>query len=274
MQGNSAGPHQAPVSKLLLHTTEGGTIEGACAAYDVNNSWPHLTVDATPGRPYRVCGHLGYDVAARSLKNVSGGVETNTAGVIQIEIVGFATRPSEVDWVWIGRNLVGPIARECGIPLQSSVAWVAYPASYGGKAPQRLHGQDWLAYRGVLGHQHVPENEHGDPGLIPIELLLDAAAATIPEEDMPLSDTDLGKIEAIVARYTEGLKPLVIAGDEHPTNWYIENGVVKQEVDQNEAAQRVAEGTARWWPGQTQALVIPQAQVDALPTVGPDDPDV
>jgi hypothetical protein len=48
----------------------------------------------------------------------------------------------------------------------------------------------------------------------------------------------------------------------------------KQEVTQDEAAQRVAEGTARYWPGLTQALVIPQAQVNNLPTIGPDDPDV
>jgi hypothetical protein len=125
----------------------------------------------------------------------------------------------------------------------------------------------------VLGHQHVPENEHGDPGAIPIEFLLDAAAQAIPQEE-PMTEADFARIESIVAKYTEGLKPLVIAGDERPTEWYIENGVVKQEVDQTEAAQRVAEGTARWWPGLTQALVIPQAQVDALPTVGPDSPDV
>ena len=184
--GNSAGPHKAPVTKFLLHTTEGTSVEGAVAAYRANNSWPHLTVDARKGRGQRICYHLSYDVAARSLRNLSGGVETNTAGVIQIECVGTATDPNGIDWAWIGANIVGPICRELGIPIVSSVEWVAYPASYGQNARQRLSGSAWLAYQGVLGHEHCPENDHGDPGAIPIQALLNAAApppVPVPQED-------------------------------------------------------------------------------------------
>jgi hypothetical protein len=194
MQGNSAGPHKGPVRKVLLHTTEGTTIEGACAAYQTYNSWPHQTVDARFGRGYRVCGHLSYDVAGRSLRNLSGGVETNTSGVIQIEVVGFATKPGEIDWAWIGSELVGPICRQFGIPIQSSVQWVAYPASYGQSAHQRLSGSHWNNYAGVLGHQHAPENDHGDPGAIPIELLLDAAS----NKEDTLSEAEVTNIKAHV----------------------------------------------------------------------------
>ena len=189
--GNSSGSHLAPVVKLLLHTTEGTSIEGACAAYKTNNSWPHETIDCRPGHGYRICRHLGYDVAARSLRNLSGGVETNRAGVIQLEIVGTATNPAGIDWEWLGREIVGPICRQVGIPVQSSVAWVAYPASYGQNAPQRLSPNGWTNYKGILGHQHAPENDHGDPGLIPIELLLDAAALPDPEPDSSEDDDDM-----------------------------------------------------------------------------------
>lgn len=188
VEGNSAGPHRAPVTKLVLHTTEGGSIEGACAAYQNSNSWPHLTVDPDADR---ICRHLPFDVSARSLKNLPGGIETNTAGVIQVEVVGFAAQPWLVDWEWVGRNVVGPVCREVGIPVQSSVTWVAYPDSYGRFAAQRLGFNEWLMYMGVLGHQHVPENDHGDPGAIPIEIVLDAAQPPPPPRERNRKTMDL-----------------------------------------------------------------------------------
>jgi hypothetical protein len=184
VQGNSAGVLLQPVDKLLLHTTEGTSIKGACGAYQTNNSWPHLTVDCMFGHTYKRCGHLDMDQAARSLRNLSGGVQTNLDGVIQIEVVGFATRPHEIDWTWLGANVVAPIVRRIPtIPLVSTVTWVAYPASYGAGAAQRLSGAGWSFYRGILGHQHAPENLHGDPGLIPIDTII--AAATTPSLPPP-----------------------------------------------------------------------------------------
>lgn len=191
MQGTDAGPHAAPVGKLLLHTTEGTSIKGACASYAAKQTWPHLTVDCLHGHPYTRCGHLDLGVAARSLQNLSGGVETNRAGVIQIEVVGFASQPADIDWGWLGANVVGPICRQTGIPISSTVAWVAYPASYGLNAPQRLSGAAWSAYRGLLGHQHCPENNHGDPGRIDIQALLDAAAPPPPEPARPEDDDEM-----------------------------------------------------------------------------------
>ena len=192
VQGNSAGAYSSPVDKFLIHTTEGGSIAGAVSAYQKNNSWPHLTVDARVGRTPEICGHLDLDVPARSLRNMAGGVQTNTDGVIQIEVVGSASNPAAIDWSWIGREVVGPICRTLGIPLVSGVAWVPYPASYGINARQRLSAAAWTSYRGVLGHQHAPENDHGDPGAIPIVMTLDAAkhggAAPKPE---PMEDDEM-----------------------------------------------------------------------------------
>jgi hypothetical protein len=188
-QGNSAGPHKAPVTKFLLHTTEGSSIEGAIAAYMANNSWPHRTLDS---KSKRSCGHLGFDVAARSLKNLSGGVETNTLGVIQYEIVGQAAHPENINWEWVGAE-IGPVCRQLGIPIQSSVQWVRYPDSYGQSAPQRLSPSAWTGYAGILGHQHAPENDHGDPGAIPIDTIL---AAANPEDT--LSAAEVADIKAHV----------------------------------------------------------------------------
>lgn len=186
--GNSAGPYSSPVDKFLIHTTEGGTVDGAIAAYRKNNSWPHLTVQAFWGRTPDICGHLDLNVSARSLRNMAGGVQTNTDGVVQLEVVGAATRPGDIDWGTIARLVIGPICRTMGIPVQSAVTWLAYPASYG-KSKVRLSGPEWTSYRGLLGHQHAPENDHGDPGAIPIDVILAAAGSTtaapsqLPEDD-------------------------------------------------------------------------------------------
>lgn len=93
------------------------------------------------------------------------------------------------------------------------------------------------------------------------------------DDDMPLNDDDRRWLESLVAKYTDGLKPVILAGDGSPTNWYVSPAVTKSEVDGNDAAQMVADGRARWWPGMTQAKVIPQHGIDAAPTVGPDNPD-
>jgi hypothetical protein len=183
--GNSAGPFTSPRIKFLLHTTEGTSIEGAVGAYRANNSWPHDTVDFMFGHNYRICHHLSYDLAGRSLRNEPGGVQTNTAGVVQVEVVGFATRPDQIDWRAFAIDYLGPRCRQLSIPIASSVTWVAYPASYGKNARQRLSGAAWLGYRGILGHEHCPENDHGDPGAIPIQLILAAAQGQAPPPPPP-----------------------------------------------------------------------------------------
>jgi len=191
IQGNDAGAQLAPVRKLLLHTTEGSSIEGAVAAYQTNNSWPHETVDYRFGYVPRRMGHLTADRAARSLKNRSGGVETNRDGVYQIEVVGFSQRHNEINWERLAREILGPLCVQNGIPIVSTVTWVAYPASYGEQAAQRLSAGAWDTYEGFLGHQHAPENDHGDPGDIPINAILSAAKEALPKPPPPQEDEDM-----------------------------------------------------------------------------------
>jgi len=202
--GNSAGTMNGDGSrKLLLHATEGGSIAGAVGAYTTNNSWPHLTVDC-PER--RIVQHLPLDVPARSLRNAAGGQETNRDGkiLVQIEMVGFAGTPatigSKADLEWFGREVVAPIARLTGVPLTSTVRWVAYPASFGKQAAQRLHGSDWDNYSGVCGHQHADENDHGDPGAIDIATILSAARGE--DDDMALDPEERKALIADIAKAT------------------------------------------------------------------------
>jgi len=249
--GNNAGPmNLSGASRILLHSTEGGSIDGAVSAYIKNNSWPTFTVDI-----FRrvIQEHLPMEVGARSLRNLSEDPgPTNTEGdyLVQIEIVGFAENPdSQADvegWKWFGRNVIGPVARAIGAPLTSTVRWVPYPASYGYGQGQRLEDAAFKSYQGVFGHEHADENVHGDPGAIPIQTILDASEG---ELDMDYNDVVKACKDAMEQHliqnkvsgddalndelcgwthwqtyftYTSGaMRPVIASTEADPNSWYV-----------------------------------------------------
>lgn len=176
---------------LCLHTTEGG----GWPSYDGGAKAPTLT--ALPDYTNKKLlwrQHFPLNMSARALRNPSGGVNTNTTNIVQIELVGTSEKggpgmywPEAPDWALQDlAKFVQFLEAEWSVPIQSSVKWVAYPASYGLNASQRLSGSAWMAYKGILGHEHVPENDHGDPGLFPIGRFLNFAK----EDDLALSADD------------------------------------------------------------------------------------
>lgn len=164
--------------KIVLHTTEGGSVPG----YSGGSSAPNFTVDCLRGVVYQ---HFPVNMSSRALKNAKGGVETNTDGAVQIEIIGTCDPRSAVNpyvpTLMLSKmgaliDLLVWISKETGIPLVSTPRpWVAYPASYGKRASQRMSFTEWDSFRGVCGHQHVPENDHGDPGSLDVSAILAAA---------------------------------------------------------------------------------------------------
>lgn len=158
-QGNSAGTYDEGPARLVLHTTEGSSVESAVAAYKKNNSWPHFTVD--PVKKIAV-QHVDTAVPARALKNLAGGVETNREHAIQVEIVGRAAEthnmPDEqIKWL---AEILGPVIRNEGIRLVT-VPFYGQDAGWtlaSTNAKQRMSNHDWENFNGICGHQHVPEN--------------------------------------------------------------------------------------------------------------------
>ena len=173
---------------LVLHTTEGST----WPTYGGGASAPHLT--AMPDRTNKKVlfrQHYPFEVSARALRNLPGGVETNTLNCVQIELVGTcapgarAEHPTWMFWPeapgWALAGLAEFVAelheKFASFPLTDAAprGWLAYPDSYGNANRQRMTTAEWQDSVGVLGHQHVPENDHGDPGNFPIAQLLDLA---------------------------------------------------------------------------------------------------
>jgi hypothetical protein len=168
-------------AKFVLHTTEGGlgAFSPGQGNYYGNPYWPNYTLAVRAGR-WVIYQHIPANWGGAALENHAGGVETNRA-CTQVEIATRATDVTHLPGEALDTlaHLVAWEHQVRGLPLRSAVSWVAYPASYGPLAHQRLSGAGWNSYAGILGHQHVPENAHGDPGAFPIQALLSRAAAIV-----------------------------------------------------------------------------------------------
>ena len=198
----------------VVHTTEGMSLP----SYSGGSMAPTVTgVPNMKDRTIRWYQHFDVDESARALANKLGGVETNTANAFQIELVGtcddkyaktwsgkkagvdyihWPTAPewalAEVAWLvrWLNQNH--------GIPITCVKDWLAYgkdsrrpgvtPASYGA-SPARMSMSAWRSFKGWCGHQHVPENDHGDPGSMNFARVIAIAkgqqAQPPKEDDMP-----------------------------------------------------------------------------------------
>ena len=176
-QTSIGGSFTTTTRRGVLHTTEGSSLP----AYP---NPPHFTVGRSGGLAAQIWQHYPVTVASRALANVPGPPETNRFGAVQIEIIGFAAASaglatSEPDTFRTLGELMRWIETNAGVANSTSVTF-AGEAAYGLAGSVRLDTAGWEASTGWLGHQHVPENSHWDPGLIDIAALLAVPAAASP----------------------------------------------------------------------------------------------
>lgn len=203
-----AGPFAGPVRIGLFHKTQGDGIEGARSTLHAKGAEPHFLTEIRAAKGRRNIQMVWLDRAAKALRNQAGGVETNRLGVIQWEIVGFSEVEhehdyDEADWLWFGSECVGPVCDLLRI-RKAAVPFHDYPPEDGhrlGAEPWRMTFDEWRTFRGLCGHQHAPENAHGDPGNLSrpiyrngttsaIDLILEGAGAT-PEPEPPKGWLDM-----------------------------------------------------------------------------------
>ncbi|MFE7899162.1 hypothetical protein ACFU3E_16865 [Streptomyces sp. NPDC057424] len=196
----------------VVHTTEGMSLP----SYSDGAMAPTVTgVPDIKAKRIRWYQHYDVDESARALANKLGGVETNTANAFQIELVGtcddtnktawsgkragidYLHWPTAPDWAlaevaWLVRWLHDYHA----VPLTYVSNWLAYgkdsrrpgvtPASYGA-SPARMSMSAWRSFKGWCGHQHVPENDHGDPGSMNFARVIQLAKGEPTTEEDPLA---------------------------------------------------------------------------------------
>lgn len=179
--GPDGGAQMTASRRVVWHTTEGLSWSAAVETLRKNNTEPHLLWDPKTGR---IGQYFPANRAARALRNLDGGVQTNRQGALQIEVLGFAEDPF-TDGPMVGLGRIMAWVRANGVPDE----WPAgrplpYPESYGANGQRTVAA--W-ATPGHFGHSQVPENAHGDPGAIDIDKITGG-------NDVALTDEDIDKI--------------------------------------------------------------------------------
>jgi hypothetical protein len=184
-----SGSYTGGPFKIVHHTTEGSSAQGAFTAFRTNRSDPHFTVDGA-----QIYQHIDTAAAARALRNPPGGVETNRDSAIQIEVVGFAHRPKILATLKNVQKLCNWLEQTHDIPK----VWPNGPPkpAVNGRdtGGHNRNAANWDQKGGHYGHSQVPENTHWDPGYTATEaafVLADAAtesAAIGGLESIPLED--------------------------------------------------------------------------------------
>jgi len=209
------------VNVCVLHTTEGVGLSN----YDGGSMAPNLTATADfANKRLKWWQHFDIDRSSRALQNLAGGVQTNTLNVTQVELEGTCDYSKRTSWGsrvagrdyiywgdppdWALRDLADFLRwlnANHHVPLTGPTMWLTYgpdsrrpgitPASYGA-SPARMTFAQWEAFKGVCGHEHVPENDHGDPGSLPFTKLIALAKGTTPpqEDDVALTTDDINKV--------------------------------------------------------------------------------
>lgn len=175
--------------KGCLHTTEGGSIAGARAAYAPYP--PHVIYD---WRTRQGEQHVPLNLASYSAMDGN-----DDDYMVQVELVGFAAETR--NWPEqalrnIAADVIAPI--EAAFRVPRTVIWHGFKDSRDGivlatpNSPIRLSAAQLRDFSGWLGHQHLPApDNHWDPGALPIARILSFLSE---EDDMPLSHDDIVKL--------------------------------------------------------------------------------
>lgn len=202
--GQSGGGYDGRPYRVVLHTTETRGVPG----YADGKSAPHLTYMPVTRQWVQ---HSLLVTASRALRNEAGGVQTNRANALQIEIVCYSAKTiaDTVGGLWVG-NLpttaytdLGQFVVWAGEVFGVKPVWPgrqAFTYAQANTAGFRMTPNEWLSFNGVCGHQHVPENRHWDPGALDWGRLFPQPP---PDDEEELDMTYKEIREAIVAGITD-----------------------------------------------------------------------
>lgn len=164
---------------LLLHTTEGPSLNGAISALRTKNAWSHFIYDPVADRLVQA---VPMNQAARSLRSGGNFGKTNAARVIQVEIVGraheapFWSAQVNANIGKMIRRIANVVPFNVSMPLEFFGDRAGFTVA-SETARQRLSWYNWYRFDAICGHQHAPKNEHWDPGEIQVNQILSAARA-------------------------------------------------------------------------------------------------
>ncbi len=159
-----------PNWKLVVHSTEGRSPNpGGASNYHGHQGWPHFEVSLQRG----IEQFFPINGGVFTLENRSGRVETNRAHAIQVEVVGLAEESQ--DWPdELLRHLADVIQfvhEQTGMPLNFRRFHGANEGVVLASVDSPIRTVVTDGFTGICGHQHFEENDHWDPGALPVERL-------------------------------------------------------------------------------------------------------
>lgn len=167
-----AGRMNHDPAKIVHHTTEGSTADGALSALGSHHSDSHFVVGKDRTGAQVILQLIDTDQAARALRNAPGGVETNRDNAIQIEVVGFAGKAKDHETLVLVAKLCRWIEETHGV----AKVWPSGPPkpAKNGNDPggHNRSADNWTHKSGHYGHSQVPENTHWDPAYTAVEVAI------------------------------------------------------------------------------------------------------
>lgn len=157
-------PGSAP--KMVLHTTEGTDFVAMRNVLVSKRAEPHFLISADARH---VVQFIALNRTSKALEHPPGTPETNHAHCIQIEICGFAKDSQN----WTAAKMNGIAALCCLIEHRVNIERHAHVSF---QNPRRIAAGRFADHRGYLGHVHVPNNSHWDPGKFRISELFERMA--------------------------------------------------------------------------------------------------
>lgn len=181
--------------RFVWHTTEGGNIDSNIGTYARDGWFPHFTAELpnAAGAGGRIAQHIDTGQSATAVSHVVAAVETNRLHCLQVELCGNAVNMpnlSDPQLRWLGEKLIAPLVPGHQFALHAAT-FLKYPASYGPHAPCRFSDDEWFAFSGVCGHEHIPYDQHGDPGGINAQRACDWAGKLL-NPDHPVGGDNKG----------------------------------------------------------------------------------
>lgn len=188
-----AGPYSDLLHvKFVWHTTESapGSIMAIVDEMLRKNHTDVYHALADPVTLQRV-QLLPLNIAASALAHPPS-VETNHDGAIQMCIVGRATNMPNLtaaQLTWLGTDVLAPVSRMVPeLPIDTKAQFYGDHAGFtiaSANARQRMAPPVWDNFSGQAGHQHVPGNDHWDPGALDVSAITRAAHAVLSPSTVP-----------------------------------------------------------------------------------------
>jgi hypothetical protein len=175
----TSGRYLSGPFKIVHHTTEGSTAQGAFDTYAKRHDIPHFTVDVTT-----IYQHVDTSIAVTALAHPAGTVETNRSSAVQLELVGFAGKPKSKASLENVARLCRWIEETHDIPQEWPNGFPDPPKNGHDPGHHNRNETNWRTKGGHYGHCHVPVNDHWDPAYTQEET--DFVMSFTPVEGMKL----------------------------------------------------------------------------------------